>query len=325
MRVLVAGGAGYIGAHMVRCLAENGHAVTVFDNLSSGHEEAVRWGRLVVGDVLDRSALDAVLQSDHYDAVMHFCARSLVSESMLQPLAYYRNNVGGTLTLLEAMQAAGVGQMVFSSSAAIFGQPLSECIDEDHPLAPINPYGASKWMCEQMIEDAVRAFGLRAVALRYFNAAGADSQGRLGESHRPETHLIPNMLRAAREQGEPLQIFGDDYPTDDGTCIRDYVHVDDLAEAHLAALQLMQRKPPGMHRFNLGNGTGFSVREVIAAGERVSGKKVRYTVAARRDGDPAILVAASNHARETLGWKPFYVDIESIIETAWRWHCAPRY
>ncbi len=326
MRIFVAGGAGYIGAHMVKCLAESGYAVTVFDNLSSGHPEAVRWGRLVVGDVLDRPALDAVLQADRYDAVMHFCARSLVGESMNQPLAYYRNNVQGTLTLLEAMQAAGVERLVFSSSAAVFGQPLSERIDEDHPLAPINPYGASKWMCERMIEDAVKAFNLRAVALRYFNAAGADPEGHIGESHQPETHLIPNVLRAVLEPGSaaPLQIFGDDYPTRDGTCVRDYVHVDDLAAAHLAALQLVRGKP-GMHRFNLGNGAGFSVHEVIAAAGRVCGRQVPHRVAPRRDGDPATLVAASDRAREVLGWKPRYTDIEAILETAWRWHRAPVY
>lgn len=324
MRILVCGGAGYIGAHMVKCLAEHGHEITVFDNLATGHRAAVPWGTLVVGDVLDRAALDAVFASGRHDAVMHFCARSLVGESVVEPYACYRNNVVGTLTLLEAMRAAGVDRIVFSSTAAVFGNPLHDLIDEDHPVAPINPYGASKQMCERLLADAAAAYGLRAVALRYFNAAGADPAGRIGESHRPETHLIPNVLRAALGQGPALQLFGDDYPTRDGTCVRDYVHVDDLAAAHLAALALMEDRP-GFHAFNLGNGAGFSVREVIAAAERVAGRRIACAVAPRRPGDPPTLVASSARARGQLGWRPRYSELDAIIETAWRWHRAPAY
>ncbi len=324
MRILVCGGAGYIGAHMVKCLAGHGHEITVFDNLATGHRAAVQWGTLVVGDVLDRAALDAVFALQHFDAVMHFCARSLVGESVVEPYACYRNNVVGTLTLLEAMRAAGVDRIVFSSTAAVFGHPLRDLIDEDHPAAPINPYGASKRMCERLLADAATAYGLRAVALRYFNAAGADPAGRIGESHQPETHLIPNVLRAALGQGPALQIFGDDYPTRDGTCVRDYVHVDDLAAAHLAALALMADRP-GFHAFNLGNGAGFSVREVIAAAGRVSGRHIACTVAPRRPGDPPTLVASAARASGQLGWRPRYSELDAIIETAWRWHCAPAY
>ncbi|MDE1899011.1 MAG: UDP-glucose 4-epimerase GalE [Xanthomonadaceae bacterium] len=324
MRILVCGGAGYIGAHMVKCLAGHGHEITVFDNLASGHRAAVQWGTLVVGDVLDRAALDAVFALQRHDAVMHFCARSLVGESVVEPYACYRNNVVGTLTLLEAMRAAGVDRIVFSSTAAVFGNPVTDPIDEDHPTAPINPYGASKRMCERLLEDAAAAYGLRAVALRYFNAAGADPAGRIGESHQPETHLIPNVLRAVLGQGPALKVFGDDYPTRDGTCVRDYVHVDDLAAAHLAALALMADRP-GFHAFNLGNGTGFSVREVIAAAERVSGRRIECASAPRRAGDPPTLVASGARAREQLGWRPRYSELDAIIETAWRWHRAPAY
>lgn len=324
MRILVCGGAGYIGAHMVKCLAEYGHEVTVFDDLGSGHRAAVQWGRLVVGDVLDRAALDAVFAAGRCDAVMHFCARSLVGESVVEPYACYRNNVVGTLTLLEAMRAAGVEHLVFSSTAAVFGNSLHDPIDEDHPTAPINPYGASKLMCERLLADAAAAYGLRAAALRYFNAAGADPAGRIGESHLPETHLIPNVLRAALGQGPALKVFGDDYPTRDGTCVRDYVHVDDLAAAHLAALSFMEGTP-GFHAFNLGNGAGFSVREVIAAAERVSGRCIACAVAPRRPGDPPTLVASGARAREQLGWRPRYSELDVIIETAWRWHRTPAY
>ncbi len=324
MRILVCGGAGYIGAHMVKCLAGHGHEITVFDNLATGHRAAVQWGTLVVGDVLDRAALDAVFALQSFDAVMHFCARSLVGESMAEPYAYYRNNVAGTLTLLDAMRAAGVNRIVFSSSAAVFGHPLRDLIDEDHPTAPINPYGASKHMCERLLADAATAYGLRAVALRYFNAAGADPAGHIGESHQPETHLVPNVLRAALGQGPALQIFGDDYPTRDGTCVRDYVHVDDLAVAHMAALTLMADQP-GFHAFNLGNGAGFSVREVITAAERVSGRRIAWTVARRRLGDPPTLVASAERAIGKLGWRPRYRELDAIIETAWRWHRAPAY
>ncbi|HET8554357.1 MAG TPA: UDP-glucose 4-epimerase GalE [Rhodanobacteraceae bacterium] len=324
MKVLVCGGAGYIGSHMVRHLVQGGHEVVVFDNLSTGHREAVGDVALVEGDVLDARALDAVFAAHRLDAVMHFCARSLVGESVHKPLAYYENNVVGTLGLMRAMQRAGVDKLVFSSTAAVFGQPQAELIDEDHPTQPINPYGASKLMVERMLADAATAFGLRSVALRYFNAAGADASGELGESHDPETHLIPNVLRAALGQGGGLKVFGDDYATRDGTCVRDYVHVNDLAAAHLAAVQFMQEHE-GAHVFNLGNGEGFTVLEVIEAARRVTGADIAFERAPRRAGDPAVLVASSVRAREQLGWQPQYTDIGAIIETAWRWHRHSRY
>jgi UDP-glucose 4-epimerase len=319
MKILVCGGAGYIGSHMVRHLRANGHEAVVFDNLSTGHRQAVGEASLVEGDLLDPAALATLFAAHRFDAVMHFCARSLVGESVQQPYAYYRNNVAGTLNLLQAMQAAGVERLVFSSTAAVFGNPQADLIDEDHPTAPINPYGASKLMVERMLADAATAYGLRSVALRYFNAAGADPAGTLGESHDPETHLIPNVLRAALGTGSSLKVFGDDYATRDGTCVRDYVHVNDLASAHLAALAFMGAHE-GAHVFNLGNGQGFSVLEVIEAARRVTGADIGFEVAPRRLGDPPVLVAASNRAREVLGWIPEFTDIGDIIATAWTWH-----
>jgi UDP-glucose 4-epimerase len=324
MKVLVCGGAGYIGSHMVRHLLESGHQPVIFDNLSTGHREAVAGVPLVEGDLSDRAALAALFGSTRFDAVMHFCARSLVGESVVEPYAYYENNVGGTLNLLQAMREAGVQQLVFSSTAAVFGQPQAPLIAEDHPTLPINPYGASKLMVERILADAHRAHGLRSVALRYFNAAGADVSGEIGESHQPETHLIPNVLRAALGQGPGLKVFGDDYATSDGTCVRDYVHVDDLATAHLRALDFMATHD-GAHVFNLGNGQGFSVLQVIEAARRVTGVEIQFDRCPRRAGDPAVLVASSTRARELLGWMPRYADVEAIIETAWRWHRSPRY
>ncbi|MGY3041469.1 UDP-glucose 4-epimerase [Rhodanobacter sp. TND4EL1] len=247
---------------------------------------------------------------------------SLVGESMTRPYDYYANNITGTLNLLQVMQQHGVDRLVFSSTAAVFGQPVSDRIDEDHPTAPINPYGASKLMVERILADAHAAYGLRSVALRYFNAAGAIPDGDIGEAHNPETHLIPNVLRAALGTGPALKVFGDDYPTTDGTCVRDYVHVDDLAQAHLLALEYMDRQA-GAHTFNLGNGQGFSVREVMAAAEQVTGKLVPHTMAPRRAGDPAVLVASSDKARRELGWSPRYVELAPIIESARRWHANP--
>lgn len=322
--VLVCGGAGYIGAHAARWLAEAGHRVTVLDNLATGHREAVRWGELIEADIRDPQALRRVFAAGRYDAVMHFCALSLVGESMTQPYAYYDNNVMGTLGLLQAMREAGVERLVFSSTAAVFGTPQQALIDEAHPTAPINPYGASKLMVERILDDAARAYGLRSVALRYFNAAGATPSAEIGESHTPETHLIPNALRAAAGTGEPLRLFGNDYATPDGTCVRDYVHVDDLAAAHLKALEYLHDHP-GAHRFNLGNGQGFSVLEVIEAVRRVSGRDLPFRWEPRRPGDPPALVAASAQARQVLGWEPHYTDLGQIIASAWRWHSAPRY
>ena len=324
MHVLVCGGAGYIGAHMVRRLAADGHRVTVFDDFSTGHRAAVEGVDVVEGDVLDASALDRAFAGRGLDAVMHFCAKSLVGESVQQPNRYYANNVGGTLQLLEAMRRHDVGQLVFSSTAAVFGNPVHDLIDESHPTAPINPYGRSKLMAEALLADAAAAYGLRSVALRYFNAAGASEEGGIGESHSPETHLVPNILRAALGTGPRLKVFGNDYPTPDGTCVRDYVHVDDLCDAHLRALAHMAAAV-GAHAFNLGNGAGFSVLEVIEAARVVSGRDIPFDLAPRRPGDPARLVAGSARARDVLGWRPRHADIGGIVETAWRWHLAPRY
>ena len=323
MHILVCGGAGYVGSHACLALARAGHEVTVLDNMLTGHREAVRWGRLVDADILKPQTLDAAFDRK-VDAVMHFCARSLVGESVTDPYAYYQNNVTGTVNLLEAMRRHGVDRVVFSSTAAVFGNPVSDMIDEEHPKNPINPYGASKLMVERVLADAANAYGLRSVALRYFNAAGAAADAGIGESHEPETHLIPNALKAAAGEGAGLKVFGNDYPTPDGTCVRDYVHVLDLADAHLRALGWMDREP-GAHRFNLGNGNGFSVLQVIEAARKVTGRDIPYEIGPRRAGDPAVLVASSTQAREKLGWTPKFDRIEPIIETAWAWHRAPAY
>ncbi|GLQ49266.1 UDP-glucose 4-epimerase GalE [Dyella flava] len=324
MRVLVCGGAGYIGSHMVRMLLAAGHQVVVFDNLSTGHSLAAEPASLVVGDLLDVPLLETLLTTQHFDAVVHFCARSLVGESVSEPYAYYENNVIGTLNLLKAMRAAKINKLVFSSTAAIFGDPESELIAESHPVRPINPYGSSKAMVERMLMDAARAYGLCSVALRYFNAAGADPSGEIGESHEPETHLIPNVLRAALDGRNTLKVFGHDYATRDGTCVRDYIHVNDLASAHTKAIEFMANHE-GAHQFNLGNGRGFTVMEVIEAARRVTGVRVPFEYAPRRAGDPPVLVASNAKAREQLDWSPTFTEIEAIIESAWRWHQNPRF
>ncbi|MBO9718173.1 MAG: UDP-glucose 4-epimerase GalE [Pseudoxanthomonas sp.] len=324
MHLLVCGGAGYVGSHVAKVLYARGHRVTVLDNLSTGHREAVRWGPLIQADILDTASLDAAFQGRHYDAVLHFCARSLVGESMVAPYDYYENNVVGTLNLLQAMRRHDVERIVFSSTAAVFGNPVSSLIDEDHPKAPINPYGASKLIVERILADAAHAYGLRSVCLRYFNAAGASAEDGIGECHEPETHLIPNLLRALINPAAPLKVFGQDYPTPDGTCVRDYVHVLDLADAHVRALEHMERTP-GAHAFNLGNGTGFSVLQVIQAAEQVTGHRVLFEAAPRRAGDPPVLVASSQRARDVLGWSPTYTGIADILRTAWDWHRAPAF
>jgi UDP-glucose 4-epimerase len=322
--ILVCGGAGYIGSHMVRRLQRDGFRVTVFDNLSTGHSKAVSGVDLIEGDVLDAQALANLFAKRRIDAVMHFCALSIVTESLIDPLRYYRNNVIGTLNLIDAMRQANVDRLVFSSSAAVFGNPVMEKIDEAHPTNPINPYGASKLMVERMLSDAASAYGLRSVALRYFNAAGADSIGDIGESHSPETHLLPNILECALGLAESrLQVFGTDYDTRDGTCVRDYVHVNDLVDAHLCALTYLE-KTPGAHRFNLGSGTGYSVLELIQAARKITGKPIPYSAMPRRAGDPPTLVADSNCAEANLGWRREF-GLPDIIESAWRWHCDPRY
>lgn len=324
MHLLVCGGAGYVGSHVSAVLAARGHHVTVLDNLSTGHRDAVRWGPLIEADLLKPDSLDAAFAAGPYDGVLHFCARSLVGESVTDPYTYYQNNVAGTLNLLEAMRRHGTDQLVFSSTAAVFGNPLADLIDEAHPKAPINPYGASKLMVEDILRHAAHAYGLRSVALRYFNAAGAAPELGIGESHSPETHLIPNVLRAALGTGPGLRVFGDDYPTADGTCVRDYVHVLDLADAHVRALDLMMTTP-GAHAFNLGNGTGFSVLQVVEAARRIAGREIPVEMAPRRPGDPPVLVAASELARQRLGWHPAHSGLDAIIDSAWRWHQAPAF
>jgi UDP-glucose 4-epimerase len=322
--VLVCGGAGYIGSHMVAWLMRRGWQVTVLDNLSTGHRRAVGDVEFAHADLLEQSSLERVFSSHYFDAVMHFCARSLVGESVEQPYEYYANNVCGTLNLLQVMRRHSIKRLVFSSTAAVFGQPMSDTIDESHPKQPINPYGAGKLMVERILADAAIAYGLRSVSLRYFNAAGASTTASIGESHEPESHLIPNILRAAGSGGHGMKVFGDDYHTRDGTCIRDYVHVEDLARAHELALDFLDNND-GAHAFNLGNGEGFSVLEVIAAAESVVDHKIPFSIQPRRIGDPAVLVASSAKARTELGWIPTHRSLDSIISTAWKWHCAPSY
>lgn len=323
MTVLVCGGAGYIGSHMVRVLREAGTKVRVFDDLSTGHRESIEGVELIVGRLQDPAALDAAFAPGDVEAVIHFAAKALVGESVADPLLYYDNNVIGTLRLLEAMQRHGVQRLVFSSTCAIYGVPQTAQLDEDHRKAPINPYGASKWMCEQMIGDAAR-IGLRSVCLRYFNAAGATPDGSIGESHDPETHLIPNALRSVLGQAPELLVHGTDYPTPDGTCIRDYVHVLDLADAHSRALDFL-RDNEGAHAFNLGTEQGASVLEVIAAVERVAGQTPAWRAGPRRPGDPPRLVADARRAHQTLGWQPRHSAMDQIVATALAWHRQPRY
>jgi UDP-glucose 4-epimerase len=318
MRILVTGGAGYVGSHAVRLLQRAEHEVWVYDNLSHGHRDAVPEDRLIEGNVGDRDKVEAVLREKSIDAVMHFAAFALVGESVEKPAMYYRNNVIETLQLLEAMLAADVSRFIFSSTTATYGVPSKIPITEDETQKPINPYGFSKLVIEQALADYARAYGWSYAALRYFNAAGASPVDRIGEDHDPESHLIPIILQVALGQRERIYVFGDDYPTPDGTCIRDYVHVDDLGAAHVKALERLQ---PGKGlQLNLGTGRGDSVREVIDACRSVTGHEIPISIGARRSGDPPELVADSSLAQELLDWKPQYTDIRSIVETAWHWH-----
>ena len=318
MKILVTGGAGYVGSHCASRLTEAGHETWVYDNLSRGHAEAVPAGRLIVGDLAEQQKLADLLREKQIDAVMHFAALALVGESVQQPHLYYANNVVGSHHLLEAMRQAGVAQIVFSSTTATYGVPERTPIAESTPQQPINPYGFSKLAVERMLDDYATAYGLASAALRYFNAAGAAADGSNGEDHTPESHLIPLVLQVALGQREQITILGDDYPTPDGTCVRDYVHVEDLADAHLAALDRLQ--PGRTLKLNLGTGRGYSVREVIEACRRVTGHAIPAARAPRRPGDPPELVADCRLAREILGWSPRYATLESIVETAWRWH-----
>jgi UDP-arabinose 4-epimerase len=317
--VLVTGGAGYIGSHACKILAQEGYQPVAFDNLSSGHAWATRWGPLEQGDILDRAALDRAIEKHRPTACVHFAAFAYVGESVSDPGKYYRNNVVGSLTLLEALRDHGVDQFVFSSTCATYGVPDRIPIDETLTQTPINPYGATKLMVERMLADFQAAHQLRSVALRYFNAAGADPDVEIGEDHDPETHLVPLVLDAACGDRDNITVFGTDYETPDGTCVRDYVHVTDLAKAHVLALKALEQ---GLtHRaFNLGNGNGYSVREVIASVERVTGRTVPVKLGEKRAGDPARLISDSTRAATELKWTPHITQLDDIISTAWEWH-----
>ncbi len=321
-RILVTGGAGYIGSHIVRRLVEARREVVVLDDLREGHRSAVGDVPFVEGDVGDAELLERVFGAGGFRFVVHMAGSCLVGESVEDPAKYYENNLVATLRLLNASRRHGIEGIVFSSTAAVYGEPVDVPIREEHPCAPTNPYGETKLAVERALAWFHRAYGLRYVALRYFNAAGAHPSGEIGEDHHPESHLIPRLLRSAASGAEPTPVFGDDYPTSDGTCVRDYVHVLDLAEGHVLALDAMARGSIAAESVNLGNGEGFSVREIVDAVGRVVGTKPPVEVAPRRAGDPAILVASSDRARRRLGWEPKWSSVESILETAWRWHRA---
>ena len=315
--ILVTGGAGYIGSHTCKALAARGYTPVTLDNLVYGHEWAVQWGPFVRGDIADRPMLDEVFRKYAPEGVIHFAAYTYVGESVADPGRYYRNNVAGALTLLEAMRDHGCGKMVFSSTCATYGLPKRMPMPESHPQWPVNPYGWSKFMIERVMEDFAAAHGLRPAALRYFNAAGADPDGKVGEEHDPETHLIPLVLHAAKDPSKPVTVFGDDYDTPDGTCIRDYIHVADLAEAHILTLDYLDAHPRAA--FNLGTGRGNSVREIIEAAEEVTGLPITPKMGARRAGDPPQLVADTTYSAAELGWKPKYTDIRETLTHAWNW------
>jgi len=320
MKLLVCGGAGYIGSHMVKMLSNMGHDVVTFDNLSTGFRTSVKWGAFVEGDLLNQDDLDALFSIHRFDAVVHFAARSLVGESEKKPELYYHNNVDGTRNLLDAMVKHGVSKIIFSSTAAIYGNPEMDAINELHPKNPINVYGKSKLMVEEMLVRYAHTYGINSVALRYFNAAGADPQGDVGEKHDPETHLIPNILKSLLGDGSNgLKVFGNNYDTHDGTCVRDYIHVNDLCRAHVFAIDYLHNHQ-GAFAFNLGNGKGFSVMQVIRSAEMVTETGIEFEIHDRRPGDPAILVADASLSHAELGWEPEYQDIVKIIQTAWRWH-----
>lgn len=317
--ILVTGGAGYIGSHTVRELRERGADVVVYDNLSTGHVESIGDTPFVKGDLFDTELLCKTLREYKVDAVIHFAAYSLVGESMTNPAKYYHNNVAGTLALLDAMLAENVKYLVFSSSAATYGDCGDGLITEDSPQNPTSVYGQTKLMMEQFMQDYDKAYGMKYVALRYFNAAGAHLSGEIGEAHNPESHLIPLILQVPNGKREQINVFGEDYPTHDGTCIRDYIHVTDLADAHIKALEYLKNGGKSTY-YNLGNGNGFSVKEVIDTVERVVGAPIKRQIVDRRAGDPASLVASSEKIQKELGWKPRYANLETIVASAWKWH-----
>jgi UDP-glucose-4-epimerase GalE len=317
--VLITGGAGYIGAHACKALAEAGYTPVTYDNFVYGHPKAVRWGPLEKGDIGDREQLEMVMKKYNPSAVMHFAAYAYVGESVINPAKYYRNNVAGTLSLLESMKSCSIDKIIFSSTCATYGMPDQIPIDENHPQNPINPYGRSKLMIEWILQDFAAAYDLKFVSLRYFNAAGADPDAQIGENHDPETHLIPLVLDVALGSRNRLEIYGTNYDTPDGTCIRDYIHVSDLADAHLLALEYLNAGGQS-EVFNLGNGNGFSVREVIATAMKVTGCDIPYLESEKRPGDPAVLIGSTEKIRDILGWRAVHNSLEAIVRTAWRWH-----
>lgn len=317
--ILVIGGAGYIGSHMCKLLRKRGFLPIVLDNLVHGHREAVKWGPFIQGSLSDTEVLDQVFTRYNITAVMHFAAFCYVGESVSDPGKYYQNNVADTITLIQSMVERGISSFIFSSSAAAYGEPIEVPISESHPLDPINPYGRTKLMVEQILKDFERAYGLKSISLRYFNAAGADPDGEIGEDHNPETHLIPLVMQTALSKRKHIEVYGDDYPTRDGTCVRDYIHINDLAQAHLLALDRLIADGGGGN-YNLGNGNGYTVKEVIETARHVTGRPIPANVTAKRTGDPAVLIASSEKARKELGWKPRFGDLTRIIETAWNWH-----
>ena len=318
MKVLVVGGAGYIGSHMVKMLSLAGHDVVTLDDLSNGYRDAVKYGEFIEGDIADSVLLDKLFSAHKFDGVMHFASFIQVGESVAKPSMYYRNNVSNTQVLLDAMVAHGVKSFIFSSTAATFGEPEYTPIDEAHPKKPINPYGHSKLMVEQILSDFDRAYGLKSVCLRYFNAAGADPDGELGERHIPETHLIPLVLQAASGRRESITVFGADYDTPDGTCIRDYIHINDLCSAHLLGLEHLVAGGESK-AYNMGNGQGYSIKELIDVAKEVTGNDFKVVMGERRDGDPARLVADASLLQKELGWQPQYPELDVIIRHAWEW------
>lgn len=317
--ILIIGGAGYIGSHINKMLNQLGHETIILDNLSYGHNEFAKWGKFIEGNINETSKLERIFQNYPVDSVMHFAAFTYVGESVTDPQKYYVNNVKNTINLLESMRKYQIKNFIFSSTCAVYGEPQVLPLKEDHPLNPINPYGRSKLMVETILKDYSDAYDFNYASLRYFNAAGADPEGEIGEWHNPETHLIPLVLDAASGRRDAINIFGTDYPTKDGTCIRDYIHVCDLAQAHLKALNYLKDKDSS-EIFNLGNGNGFSVREVIDTAQRITGKTIKFIEDDRRPGDPPILVGSAKKAKKVLGWKPHWKDLSEIIETAWIWH-----
>jgi UDP-glucose 4-epimerase len=317
--ILIAGGAGYIGSHANKVICRRGYKTVIFDNLVYGHREFVKWGEFFYGDLADKKQIRSCFEKYPVDAVMHFSAFAYVGESVVNPAKYYVNNVVNTLNLLDVMREFQVRHFIFSSTCATYGIPETVPIPEDHPQKPVNPYGKSKLMIEEILKDYDSAYGMKHINLRYFNAAGADPDGEIGEQHDPETHLIPLTFYAALGMREDIRIFGTDYPTKDGTCIRDYIHVMDLADVHIRALEYLKATERSIS-FNLGNGIGHSVREVIDSVRRISKREFKVTETGRREGDPPVLIGSSQKAIEALQWKPQYADIDTIVETAWRWH-----